>query len=163
MAVKNSCIISVERYVYSNPFRSKTVFIRRNLPSTDVRFWRIKTVIALNGLEYTYRSTYRLLWKYAWCICNFVSGQSLNKTQTAAIEKVDPSMPLYKRILILHRRPLAIILPTIFFHVFWWAYMIKFDAFHYFKDRYSMTITMIFGSIIAGEMKKGLFMHYTYM
>ena len=32
-------------------FSAGPVFIRQNLPSTDVRFWRIKTVPALNGLS----------------------------------------------------------------------------------------------------------------
>ena len=31
-------------YKYFNSFSAGTVFIRQNLPSTDVRFWRIKTV-----------------------------------------------------------------------------------------------------------------------
>ena len=33
-------------------FSAGTVFIRQNLPSVDGRFWRIKTVPALKGLNY---------------------------------------------------------------------------------------------------------------
>ena len=36
--------------LYFNYFSAGTVFIRQNLTSTDVRFWRIKTVPALKGL-----------------------------------------------------------------------------------------------------------------
>ena len=36
---------------YFNSFSAGTVFIRQNLTSTDVRFWRIKTVPALKGLR----------------------------------------------------------------------------------------------------------------
>ena len=37
-------------YKYFNSFSAGTVFIRQNLTSVDVRFWRIKTVPALKGL-----------------------------------------------------------------------------------------------------------------
>ena len=36
-------------YTYVNPFSAGTVFIRQNLTSADVRFWRIKTIPALKG------------------------------------------------------------------------------------------------------------------
>ena len=36
-------------YTYFNSFGAGTVFIRQNLTSTNVRFWRIKTVPALKG------------------------------------------------------------------------------------------------------------------
>merc|ERR1719183_1940160 len=42
-------------------------------------------------------------------------------------------------------------MPAIFFHVCWWSYMIKHDLFHLFEEKYYMTITMIFGSMIAGD------------
>ena len=38
-------------YMYINPFSAGTVFIRQNLTSADVRFWRIKTVSALKELK----------------------------------------------------------------------------------------------------------------
>ena len=37
-------------YKYFNSSSPGTVFIRQNLTSTDIRFWRIKTVPALKGL-----------------------------------------------------------------------------------------------------------------
>ena len=37
---------------YFNSFGAGTVFIRQNMTSTDVRFWRIKTVPALKRLPY---------------------------------------------------------------------------------------------------------------
>ena len=35
-----------------NPYSAGTVFMRQNLTSTDVRFWRIKKVRALQELKY---------------------------------------------------------------------------------------------------------------
>ena len=40
---------------------------------------------------------------------------------------------------------------SIFFKVCWWCLAIKHNYFSLFKDRYQMTITMIFGSLVAGE------------
>ena len=37
-------------YEYIISLSAETVFIRQNLKSTDVRFWRMKTVLALKGL-----------------------------------------------------------------------------------------------------------------
>ena len=39
-------------YTHFNSFSAGIVFIRQNLTSTDVRFWRIKTVPALEGLTF---------------------------------------------------------------------------------------------------------------
>ena len=41
------------RQKYVHAFSTGTVFIRQNLTSTDVKFWRIKTVPALKGLKLT--------------------------------------------------------------------------------------------------------------
>ena len=41
------CVYGLKKYFY---FSTGTVFIRQNLTSTDVRFWRIKTVPALKKL-----------------------------------------------------------------------------------------------------------------
>ena len=43
-------------YKHFNSFSAGTVFMRRNLTSVDVRFWRIKTVPALKGLNMSVKS-----------------------------------------------------------------------------------------------------------
>lgn len=50
----------------------------------------------------------------------------------------------------LRRKALAFMIPAIIFHFGWWAVMIKNDYWHLFPDKYVMSITMIFGSMIAG-------------
>ena len=48
------------------------------------------------------------------------------------------------------RKLLGLALPALFFNLAWWAIMIKNDYWHLFPDKYYMSITMIFGSLIAG-------------
>lgn len=54
-----------------------------------------------------------------------------------------------------YRRLKGVLMPAFFFHLIWWSYMIKHDLFHLFEDKYYMTITMIFGSMIAGATSEG--------
>eukprot|EP00240_Pyramimonas_obovata_P004990 CAMPEP_0118931978 /NCGR_PEP_ID=MMETSP1169-20130426/8874_1 /TAXON_ID=36882 /ORGANISM="Pyramimonas obovata, Strain CCMP722" /LENGTH=404 /DNA_ID=CAMNT_0006874561 /DNA_START=81 /DNA_END=1295 /DNA_ORIENTATION=+ len=54
-----------------------------------------------------------------------------------------------------YRRLKGVVMPAIFFHLCWWSYMIKHDLFHLFEDKYYMTITMVFGSMIAGATSEG--------
>ena len=46
-------LLVYDRYKYFNSFSAGINFIRQNLTSTDVRFWRIKTIPALKGLNQT--------------------------------------------------------------------------------------------------------------
>eukprot|EP00242_Pyramimonas_sp_CCMP2087_P015026 CAMPEP_0198211960 /NCGR_PEP_ID=MMETSP1445-20131203/25441_1 /TAXON_ID=36898 /ORGANISM="Pyramimonas sp., Strain CCMP2087" /LENGTH=468 /DNA_ID=CAMNT_0043886321 /DNA_START=310 /DNA_END=1716 /DNA_ORIENTATION=- len=53
-------------------------------------------------------------------------------------------------------RPLkGVLIPAAFFHLVWWAYMIKFDLFYVFEEKYYMSFVMIFGSLIAGATSEG--------
>mmetsp|Transcript_14828 Transcript_14828/g.31852 ORF Transcript_14828/g.31852 Transcript_14828/m.31852 type:complete len:405 (-) Transcript_14828:160-1374(-) len=54
-----------------------------------------------------------------------------------------------------YRRLKGVLMPAIFFHLVWWSYMIKHDLFHLFEEKYYMTITMVFGSMIAGATSEG--------
>lgn len=56
------------------------------------------------------------------------------------------------------RRLKGVLMPALFFHAIWWSYMIKHDLFrneNLFEDKYYMSITMIFGSMIAGATSEG--------
>ena len=61
------------------------------------------------------------------------------------------ALPMPERLFVKYRRVLGLVLPGVVFHFFWWAYMIKHDLFHVYVDKYFMALTMIFGSLIAGE------------
>ena len=81
----------------------------------------------------------------------YSSGQASNATQTQALEKLDPNAPLVERILVQHRRLLGVAIPFVFYQVLWWSCAIKYNFFSLFADRYFISITMIFGSMIAGK------------
>ena len=73
------------------------------------------------------------------------------KTQQAALQKQCEGLPLYKRLLITHRRIIGFIIPAMFVHALWWAFFAKHDLWQLFLTRYPMSITMVFGSLIAGR------------
>jgi len=59
-----------------------------------------------------------------------------------------------------YRKLFAIGLPAILVHIVWWSFMASQDLFHLFvepsdKPRYYLSITMIFGSMIAGATSEG--------
>lgn len=62
-----------------------------------------------------------------------------------------------------HRKPIAILLPALLVHTVWWSVMITQDYFYLFtetsgsldKPRYLMSITMVFGSMVAGATSEG--------
>lgn len=79
------------------------------------------------------------------------SGQALTTTQTQALEKLDPNAPWHERLIVKYRRLMGVAIPCIFFQVIWWSCAFKYDLWSLFPDKYFMSITMIFGSLIAGK------------
>ncbi len=78
-------------------------------------------------------------------------GQFLNKEQEDALEALSEDDSLVHKITVKHRRIVGLIIPAFFFHTFWWAIAIQYNLWYIFKEKYYMSITMIFGSIIAGN------------
>jgi len=72
----------------------------------------------------------------------FLDGQLLGEGKDSAA--ADP-----------YRRLKGVLAPAIFFHLIWWSYMIKHEHFGLFEDKWYMTVTMIFGSMIAGATSEG--------
>ena len=60
-----------------------------------------------------------------------------------------------------NRRWIAVVCPAVLFHIFWWSYMSTTNRWSLFSEsvgavpRYAMTITMVFGSFIAGATSEG--------
>ena len=79
------------------------------------------------------------------------SGQALTDTQTQALEKLDPNAPWHERLIVKHRRLVGVAIPFIFYQVLWWSCAIEYSFWNLFPDRYFISITMIFGSMIAGK------------
>ncbi|CAH1801306.1 unnamed protein product [Owenia fusiformis] len=90
-----------------------------------------------------------------WCSKYFWEGQALDKRQTIALAHLGPDTPWYKRLVVRHRRLLGLLLPAAFFHMVWWALAVRYNLWQLFPDRYFISITMIFGSMIAGMTSEG--------
>ena len=82
----------------------------------------------------------------------FLEGQKLK--ESVDIIHTSKNDPFWKRILS-NRKFLGIVIPLIFFEVCWWSLAIKHDFFSYFPDKYIMSITMIFGAMVAGMTSEG--------
>jgi len=81
----------------------------------------------------------------------FLEGQKLSgvvQTQT------EENFPVWKRV-VYSRRFWGIIIPLTFFEVCWWCLAVKHDFFKYFPEKYLMSITMIFGAMVAGMTSEG--------
>lgn len=90
-----------------------------------------------------------------WIKKYFLEGQALTATQTQALAKLDPNAPWHERLIVKHRRLVGVAIPFIFYQVIWWSCAINYGFWSYFPDRYWISITMIFGSMIAGMTSEG--------
>ena len=82
----------------------------------------------------------------------FMEGQKLKENVDSIHTSKNES--LWRRI-ISRRQFWGIAIPLTFFEVCWWSLAIKHDFFAYFPDKYVMSITMIFGAIVAGMTSEG--------
>mmetsp|Transcript_15140 Transcript_15140/g.19849 ORF Transcript_15140/g.19849 Transcript_15140/m.19849 type:complete len:394 (-) Transcript_15140:478-1659(-) len=96
-----------------------------------------------------------LLQTKKWVKKYFWEGQKLAEKA----QEVSPDAPWHVR----HRRAIAMFTPAIIFHLAWWTFMGITDNFYLFNDRageggvprWYMTLTMLFGSMIAGATSEG--------
>ena len=81
------------------------------------------------------------------------TGQALSNTQTEALKNLDPNAPWYTKLIVKHRRLVGVLIPFTIVQVIWWSCAIKYSYWDLFPDRFYISITMIFGSMIAGSFK----------
>ena len=79
----------------------------------------------------------------------------MEDSQVSAVQNLDPNAPLHERILTKYRRFIAILIPLSFYHSVWWCLAIRNNYFPLFQTHYIMSITMIFGSMVAGATSEG--------
>ena len=84
-------------------------------------------------------------------ICVHNLGQALNARQAKALAELGPNPPWHKKIIVRYRRTLGLLIPALFFHVIWWSLAVRHNFWRYFPDKYFLSITMLFGSLIAGK------------
>ncbi len=77
-------------------------------------------------------------------------GQKLNDDQAEAIDNLPLDAKWSQRLLIKHRKLVGILIPLIFCQAIWWSLAIKWNFFALFEERWAMSVTMIFGALVAG-------------
>lgn len=91
------------------------------------------------------------------------SGDSKEGSEIGDLEHVTPPEPAPSTFINRHRKLIGILTPIVIVHVFWWSYMVSNDRFGVFTDkagsqevpRWYMSVTMVFGSILAGATSEG--------
>jgi len=93
-----------------------------------------------------------------------LSGDSKEGSEAGDIEHSSiPPEPERVGFIDRHRKKIGIAVPIVIVHIFWWSYMISADRFGVFTDiagsqgvpRWYMSITMVFGSMLAGATSEG--------
>ena len=79
-----------------------------------------------------------------------VAGQLLSGDRSTAVLEPDQTASCGEGFWGRYRLPISMVLPGVLAHFVWWCVMIKYDLWCLFVDKYSMSIVMVFGSLIAG-------------
>lgn len=82
-------------------------------------------------------------------------GQLLDAKREAKLEAIDDGSPLLARIYKHHRKKIAMAIPATAIYIIWLGLMMQNDYWYVFKDKYYMSITMVFGSMFAGATSEG--------
>jgi len=90
-----------------------------------------------------------------WLLKYFLEGQALTISHAKASKASDKGTPWHIRMLAKYRRLISVAIPFLLVQVVWWTCAVKYDFWKYFPDKYFMSITMVFGSLIAGMTSEG--------
>jgi hypothetical protein len=93
----------------------------------------------------------------SFCATYFCEGQKLSSE--AAKELSDAQAPWHLK----YRKQIGMLMPFTLVHLIWWSQMVRHGSFQMFTNRvgsegtpaYYMSITMIFGSMLAGATSEG--------
>jgi len=85
----------------------------------------------------------------------FCQGQQLDESQLEALKNLPEDASLGKKILVKHRRLIGILIPLFAVQVVWWLQAFRHNYFPLFGDRWIMSVTMIFGAMVAGMTSEG--------
>ena len=82
---------------------------------------------------------------------NAVAGQQLRRNHAAKIESDLTHEQWHKRFLARHRRAIGFLAPVIFIQLLYWSAFIGRGRWFIYQEKYAMSITMVFGALIAGR------------
>uniref|UniRef100_A0A1I8EHL3 Membrane transporter protein n=3 Tax=Wuchereria bancrofti TaxID=6293 RepID=A0A1I8EHL3_WUCBA len=82
----------------------------------------------------------------------FLEGQKYSYEETTVIKENEGSID---ELLIRYRKLFGFLIPFIFFETIYWLLAFRYNLYYYFKEKYVMTIVMIFGALIGGMTTEG--------
>uniref|UniRef100_A0A914XDE4 Uncharacterized protein n=1 Tax=Plectus sambesii TaxID=2011161 RepID=A0A914XDE4_9BILA len=85
----------------------------------------------------------------------FFEGQRLANEKQAEIYVNNPDDSFFEVFIRKHRKLLGFVIPMSFFYIVWWSIAIRYNLLPLFPERYEMSITMMFGGLIAGMTCEG--------
>ncbi|KAK3232867.1 hypothetical protein CYMTET_56805 [Cymbomonas tetramitiformis] len=85
----------------------------------------------------------------------FMEGQQLTASAEKQNEDIAPDANFIQKLLVTHRRPVGIFIPMILMWIIWFSIMGTYNYWYVFKEKFWMSITMVFGSMFAGATSEG--------
>ncbi|XP_013398309.1 uncharacterized protein LOC106164825 [Lingula anatina] len=83
------------------------------------------------------------------------ASQQLLPTQEDALRSLPEDAKWYKKVMVRYRRVVAVVMPSVIVLSAWLAVMVAHNHWNLFPEKYFMTITMVFGSLVAGMTSEG--------
>ncbi|KAI0232990.1 hypothetical protein LSAT2_016771 [Lamellibrachia satsuma] len=91
----------------------------------------------------------------SWFKKFFLEGQKLHSGQAAKMESNLTHEDWHKRFMSRHRRAIGFLAPVCFIQLLYWSAFISHGRWYIYTEKYAMSITMVFGALIAGMTSEG--------
>lgn len=87
--------------------------------------------------------------KYFW------EGQKLSSADAAKIDAAKEHDDWHKSFIARYRRPIGFLVPVVFVQFIFWSAFSSYGRWYIFQEKYVMSLTMVFGGLIAGMTSEG--------
>ena len=98
--------------------------------------------------------------------CRVLAGQRRSDEHNLKLTEQLNHPRWHVRFIAKHRRAVGFLLPVCFVHFIYWSTFISYGRWYLYREKYVMTLTMVFGGLIAGilvEIKFTMFMRICYI
>ncbi|KAK2192747.1 hypothetical protein NP493_23g01011 [Ridgeia piscesae] len=85
----------------------------------------------------------------------FLEGQKLHTERAAKVQSGLSHDEWHKRFMARHRRAIGFLAPVCFIQILYWSAFVSRGRWYIFAEKYAMSITMVFGAMIAGMTSEG--------
>ncbi|CAD6187903.1 unnamed protein product [Caenorhabditis auriculariae] len=90
-----------------------------------------------------------------WFRKYFLEGQHLEDDAAEQLANLPPNPSLGDLLFIKYRKFVAMLIPFLLIHTFWWATAIRHNFFRWYPDYWHMPLTMVLGSFVGGMTSEG--------